>query len=513
MASVPNMRPTASVTGGDGKAAVEGAGVTTPFASLLATGRPTPAGADGATEGVATKSSPAAQLLAALQRALSGRVAPQADEAPPAGSEPAEMVVVDGDGAGGDDDAAVAEAAGAPAELLPLIEAQSAAPVPVAVPVAVRATPASPPAGSATPGSEASAGEAGRLTLVAGAAPVSTPASPLVDPAPSPTGAPHAPDPTPPAAARPGSPAIDRPEGDTAPAKAGPRENAPLPGAAPAGADAGAGEDRLAGRTPRIDPGALTPDLKVGPPSDSPLAPSMVARLAAAMQARLASARPGDAASRGAAAPATPAPGATDAAAASPAPVSSGSSPLAALQALFTHVAPPPAAQPGPGAADAPAGGGAPARPLADRLMEHHLDLARDSAWLDRLARDIATSAEGGAPMRFRLHPETLGHMRVELSQGDRGMSVRLTVENEAARHIIADAQPRLLAEARAQGVRLAEAHVDLAGGAGGHASGDPRHQDMARDPVSLRTARAAPGADEDVDVPSRRRDSPDRYA
>jgi hypothetical protein len=93
------------------------------------------------------------------------------------------------------------------------------------------------------------------------------------------------------------------------------------------------------------------------------------------------------------------------------------------------------------------------AAPLpAEVLAEHQLDLASDGVWLDQLARDIAGAGEDGAPLRFRLNPEMLGSLRVEIRQEQAGAAVRLTAETEAARAIIADAQPRLVAEARAQG-------------------------------------------------------------
>jgi flagellar hook-length control protein FliK len=128
------------------------------------------------------------------------------------------------------------------------------------------------------------------------------------------------------------------------------------------------------------------------------------------------------------------------------------------------------------------------AAPLpAEILAEHQLDLASDGAWLDQLARDIAGAGEEGAPLRFRLNPEMLGSLRVEIRQEQAGAAVRLTAETEAARAIIADAQPRLVAEARAQGVRITETHVDLGGGQG---SGDSRRQQSASPDPQLRTAR-----------------------
>jgi hypothetical protein len=145
----------------------------------------------------------------------------------------------------------------------------------------------------------------------------------------------------------------------------------------------------------------------------------------------------------------------------------------------------------------------------AGLAAERKLDLARDSQWLDRLARDIAQAGASDTPLRFRLHPQTLGSLHVELQQGDHGTAVRLTVETEAARQILTDAQPRLAAEARAQGVRIAESHVDLSG-SGRHAPGDQRRQDEARQTPFIRTAR---GADANGPARASSRARLDRYA
>lgn len=143
---------------------------------------------------------------------------------------------------------------------------------------------------------------------------------------------------------------------------------------------------------------------------------------------------------------------------------------------------------------------------------ERKLDIARDTAWLDRLAHDIARAASDDTPLRFRLHPQTLGHLQVELQQGDRGTAVRMTVDTEAARQILSDAQPRLAAEARAQGVRIAETHVDLSG-SGRQAPGDQRRQDEARQTPFIRTAPGAVVAEAADAARAARRARLDRYA
>lgn len=105
---------------------------------------------------------------------------------------------------------------------------------------------------------------------------------------------------------------------------------------------------------------------------------------------------------------------------------------------------------------------GFPAAPAkADTVVQQTLTIARDSAWLDRLARDIASAGNGG-DLQFKLDPEHLGSLTVAITQSADGASIRLTADNDATRHLLLDAQPKLLAEARAQGLKVSDAHVDL---------------------------------------------------
>ncbi|MBX3560527.1 MAG: flagellar hook-length control protein FliK [Sphingomonas sp.] len=247
------------------------------------------------------------------------------------------------------------------------------------------------------------------------------------------------------------------------------------------------------------------------PESDAPVLPQPVK---AALKAALARAKAGQAeaaeapagivkAGRPVAAKATPSASASTPAIQTPAP----SVPVQAqpVSAVAAPIATDSTVQPAPVQRAA-----APLPPPADQAIERELDLAHDSEWLDRLARDIVRSGANDGPMRFRLHPQTLGHLRIELTQGDNGTNVRLIAETEAARAIIADAQPRLLLEARAQGVRIAHAEVDLAG-TGHQASGDPRRQEDGRQPNFIRTARGV-GLDA-APVAEPGRASSDRYA
>jgi len=468
MASVPNMRPAAGIPVGDGKAPADGeAAAASPFATLLAIGTPKAADATPAP----TPATPA-DLIAALQQAITGRTAPVQGKTEAAkDGDDTKATPTDGSDDDGDDDTATAAAGpdATSADLVPLIEAQTAAPVtvtPVPAPTpktdAVAETTGAPAKADGQPARARS-----RPDQTAPSLP-QVPVTPLLLPGALP--------PSQPAAATGEAPVqaalvADMPAGKPADKKA----SVKAPAASSDAADIESKPETAAAPTPRTAP-QVAPDrpapqqtgATATAPADKPAAP---------------------------AAPASP-----------PAPLPAN--PMAAVQAALATIA-----DPGPDPAATPGGKtGAADTPIADRVMTHQLDLARDSAWLDRLARDIATSADGDAPMRFKLHPEMLGQMRVELSQGDRGTSVRLTVESETTRGIVADAQPRLVAEARAQGVRIAETHVDLAGGSGGQASSDPRRHEAAREPVFLRTAHHAAGRSGADDQP-RRGGRAERYA
>jgi flagellar hook-length control protein FliK len=98
-------------------------------------------------------------------------------------------------------------------------------------------------------------------------------------------------------------------------------------------------------------------------------------------------------------------------------------------------------------------------------VVEHQLDLARDSRWLDALARDIVAVADKPDQLSFRLSPPQLGRLDVDVSSSDSGLSVRMNTSTEAAAQIVAAAQPRLIDELKNQGIRVAEAQVSTGGG------------------------------------------------
>jgi len=87
---------------------------------------------------------------------------------------------------------------------------------------------------------------------------------------------------------------------------------------------------------------------------------------------------------------------------------------------------------------------------------------------------------------------------------------VRLTADTEAARTIIADARPQLVAEARAQGVRIAETHVDL--GSGSQSQAGQGQRDGRELPERTYLTSWKPESAEETTTPPRRSTS-ERYA
>lgn len=117
----------------------------------------------------------------------------------------------------------------------------------------------------------------------------------------------------------------------------------------------------------------------------------------------------------------------------------------------------------------------APAAP-ADPVRRE-LDLARGDLWLDQLTKDIVAMADRPDRLSFKLQPEHLGPLDIDVTSAANGISIRMNTQNEEARSAIAAAQPRLVDDIRAQGIRVADAQV-FSGNADqqrSHQSPDPR--------------------------------------
>lgn len=117
---------------------------------------------------------------------------------------------------------------------------------------------------------------------------------------------------------------------------------------------------------------------------------------------------------------------------------------------------------------------------LADGAADRQLDLAKQGAWLDGLARDIAFTGDTSSTLRFQVAPQHLGTVQVEMTRGVEGAAVTLTASSESSRQMLADARPQLVAEAKAQGIHIANAQVDVSADSrqpGSGAQPEQRHE------------------------------------
>ena len=174
--------------------------------------------------------------------------------------------------------------------------------------------------------------------------------------------------------------------------------------------------------------------------------------------------------------------------------------PAIILAALGVKEAPQIAVPPPPNTPQAAAISAPPAAP-ADPIrfvVERQLDLARDSRWLDDLARDIVSVGERSDRLSFRLMPAQLGRLDVDVSTSDSGLSVRIATTSDAAAQIVTAAQPRLIDELRGQGVRIAGTEVS-SGGTQSQGQGQQQPQHSAEHMIEY--ARRALGAIDDTNL------------
>jgi flagellar hook-length control protein FliK len=111
-------------------------------------------------------------------------------------------------------------------------------------------------------------------------------------------------------------------------------------------------------------------------------------------------------------------------------------------------------------------GAGIPAAPdLGASLGRSVVDIASGNQWLDGLAREISGVAASGGQGSFRLSPQHLGDMRVDIRDGALGTEAAITVKSEAARAALAAeadlARPDPRSPDPQSTVRIADIRVD----------------------------------------------------
>jgi flagellar hook-length control protein FliK len=137
----------------------------------------------------------------------------------------------------------------------------------------------------------------------------------------------------------------------------------------------------------------------------------------------------------------------------------------------------------------------------AQGVADRHLNLARDTMWLDQLATDIVSAADRTDHISFRLVPAHLGQLDIDLVTGDAGLSVNIATSTDEAGKIVASAQPGLVESLQAQGIRVADTQVTSGNDMSRH--NQPQRQYAAHHLIET----AFSGADEPADPNDERPD------
>lgn len=102
-----------------------------------------------------------------------------------------------------------------------------------------------------------------------------------------------------------------------------------------------------------------------------------------------------------------------------------------------------------------------PVTDLSATLGQQVIDMSSGGQWIDGLAKEIATLASGTGQGSFRLSPEHLGPMRVDIRQGDLGAEISLTVQTAAAESALRQDSDALKNDAQLSAVRVHEVRVE----------------------------------------------------
>ncbi len=108
-------------------------------------------------------------------------------------------------------------------------------------------------------------------------------------------------------------------------------------------------------------------------------------------------------------------------------------------------------------------GGAAPTASTGELLGDKVIDMGVSGQWIDRMAREIASLAEGTGHSRFQLSPPNLGRVQVDLWRGGDSMNVRLTAETDEAARRLREGQSALENHARIGALSLGSVSVEKA--------------------------------------------------
>jgi len=96
-----------------------------------------------------------------------------------------------------------------------------------------------------------------------------------------------------------------------------------------------------------------------------------------------------------------------------------------------------------------------------DVLNDQVIDMGVSGQWIDRMAREIATVADGSGHARFQLNPPSLGRIQVDLWRGDDQINLRLLAETDEAARRLREGQSALEAHARVASLSFSSVSVE----------------------------------------------------
>ncbi len=105
--------------------------------------------------------------------------------------------------------------------------------------------------------------------------------------------------------------------------------------------------------------------------------------------------------------------------------------------------------------------GGPSVASTSELLGDKVIDMGVSGQWIDRMAREIATLADGTGHSRFQLSPPNLGKIQVDLWHGDDKMNLRLIAETDEAAQRLRDGQGTLATHARIASLALGSVSVE----------------------------------------------------
>ncbi len=103
--------------------------------------------------------------------------------------------------------------------------------------------------------------------------------------------------------------------------------------------------------------------------------------------------------------------------------------------------------------------------PSTDAALDQMSAWAAETEELGTLSQDIAALSSPSRRIAFRMEGAQLGMLDVRLQTSDAGVSVGFRTETEQSRAAIAQAQPRLVEDLRATGIRVSDTQVSTDAG------------------------------------------------